>query len=282
MGGSMSQIEFAKDKDGNVIQTTLDKITFATNTEDDMRLEHIKSSIRRQLPQAHPHEEQDQIIAIVCGGPSLKETFDDLKEKYDNGMKVVSLNGTHDWLMERGIRPSVHIQLDARQFNSRFVKNWHKDTKYYIAAQSHPDVFDALDGANTTLFHCYTNKKELKLTSEYYMGHFVPIMGGTTVTLRAIPLMKMLGFRKMEIFGFDSCCIGDEHHSYIQEENNIGTSTTIELDGEEFFCYGWMYKQATDFIEMVSKIGDEFELLVHGNGLIAHILKTGAARLEEK
>ena len=44
-------------------------------------------------------------------------------------------------------------------------------------------------------------------------------MGGSTVTLRAIHLFRMLGFSKFEVYGFDSCIIG-QHHAYEQKEND--------------------------------------------------------------
>ena len=277
----MSKIEFARDKNGEILERDIGDIEVKCNTSEEVVLEHVKSAIKRHIPQFKPHDEQDKVIAIVGGGPSLKDTFDDLKEKHEAGMKVVSVNGTHDWLMDHGIRPSLHVQLDSRPFNARFVQNWHPDTKYMIASQSHPDVFDALEGADVTMFHLATNGRVRRVLHDYYMGYTVPVGGGNTVMLRTIPMMAMLGFKTMEIFGFDSCCIDEENHIYEQTENDVGTSTTVTVGDREFFCYGWMHSQAQQFITVIEKMGDKFELVVHGDGLIAHILETSATRFEE-
>ena len=270
-------------REGERVVLDVNEVKYELNTSDETNIEQVRSAIRRQLPQVVGHEEQDKVIAIVGGGPSLESTFDDLKEKYDTGMKVVSLNGAHDWLIERGIRPSVHIQLDARSFNSRFVKNWHPKCKYLIASQSHPDTFDTLEGAQVFLFHCLTRaraqEKELK---DYYMGNVMYINGGSTVMTRAIPLMHTLGFKKQEIYGFDSCAMDGNHHAYPQFENDVSPYTTVEVDGKEFLCYGWMLKQAKDFIGFMKGAGQHVQLIVHGDGLIAHIIETGAKHLEEK
>ena len=270
-------------REGARVIVDVDEVKFELNTSDATNIQQVRSAIRRQLPQLTPHEVQDQVVAIVGGGPSLETTFDDLKEKYDKGMKVVSLNATHDWLIERGVRPSVHIQLDARAFNARFVENWHPKCKYLIASQSHPDVFDALEGAQVFLFHCLTMAKaqERELT-DYYMGQCMYINGGSTVMTRAIPIMHTLGFKKQEIYGFDSCVLNDEHHAYPQFENDVSPYTTVEIDGKEFLCYGWMLKQAKDFIGFMKTIGQDVQLIVHGDGLIAHIIETNARKLEEK
>jgi hypothetical protein len=55
---------------------------------------------------------------------------------------------------------------------------------------------------------------------------------------------------------------------------------TIDLivGGKSFKCHSWMAFQAQEFITLVKHIfPDDLELNVHGDGLIAHILKTGAA-----
>jgi len=253
---------------------------YKLNMPDEVFIENVKSSIRRQLPQVQPHELNDKVIAIVGGGPSLDETIDDLKEKHANGMKVVSVNGTHDYLLEHGIRPSVHIQVDGREFNARFVENWQKETKYIIASQCHPKVFDTLKDAETYIFHCPSAVVPRKILDDYYFGNYFQVPGGSTVMLRAIPLMRMLGFKKQEIYGFDSCIMGKRHHAYVQEENDTGPATTVRVNGKEFFCFAWMYSQAEDFLEMVKAVGDEFELIVHGDGLIAHILESSVNELE--
>lgn len=257
------------------------EVRLTTNTPDDIVIENIKSSVGRFLPELRPHQLQDQVIALVGGGPSLEFTKDDLIEKYESGVKLVSMNGTHDWLLDNGMRPSAHIQVDARDFNARFVENWQEKTKYLMASQCHPQVFENLDGADTYLFHCEGGGTK-DFLDEYYDGKYLSVAGGSTVMLRAIPLMRMLGFKRMEIYGFDSCLMNNGHHAYEQTENDKGAITTFELNGKEFTCFAWMYVQAKEFMDLIRAIGDEIELLVHGDGLIAHILKTSAEKLEVK
>ena len=46
------------------------------------------------------------------------------------------------------------------------------------------------------------------------------IGGGTTVGLLAMSLAFLRGFRKIHLYGFDSCYRGDEHHAYAQNLND--------------------------------------------------------------
>ena len=258
------------------------KTIYKLNCPDDVFTDNIKHSIRLQFPQVWPHEDQDAVIALVGGGPSLDDTIDDLIEKHEAGMKVVSMNGTHDYLLDHGIRPSVHMQVDARDFNARFVENWQEKTKYIMASQCHPKVFETLKGAEVYLFHAFNSAVDTRALDDYYMKQYVSVRGGSTVMLRAIPLMRMLGFKKMEIYGFDSCVMDKRHHAYTQGENDHGPVSDITVGGREFFCFAWMMAQANDFIDIVKVLGDTFELQVHGDGLIAHILSTSADKLKVK
>jgi len=274
MGGSMSNKHsvLKEDEAGTI---------YKLNCPDDVFADNIKHSIQLQLPQAWPHEDQDAVVALVGGGPSLEDTIDDLIEKHKNGMKVVSMNATHDYLLDHGIRPSVHVQVDAREFNYRFVENWQEKTKYIMASQCHPKTFETLEGAEVYLFHALNNVVDRKILDEYYMKQYVILPGGSTVMLRAIPLMRMLGFKQMEVYGFDSCIMG-KHHAYEQAENDAGPAADITVGDREFYCFSWMISQANDFIDMVKAVGNSFELQVHGDGLIAHILETSASKIEVK
>jgi hypothetical protein len=276
--GTMADFKYGLDKDGKLL--SFDEVTLKINAEEEERLENVKSCLERGLPEIMSYDVQDTVVAIAGGGPSLDDTFDELKQLYDDGVPVVSLNGSHDYLIERGIKPRLHMQLDARQFNKRFVENWQEGIKYFIASQSHPDVFDTLDGADVTVFHCVSSDKELEHLES--LGRSVGFVGGgSTIMLRALILMRTLGFHKMEIFGFDSCCMNDEHHAYAQDENHNGSVTVVKVGGRDFFCYGWMHEQAKGFVKTVKTYGNMFDLNIHGDGLIAHIIKTAAEKQEE-
>jgi hypothetical protein len=81
----------------------------------------------------------------------------------------------------------------------------------------------------------------------------------------------MLGFHKFEIYGFDSCILG-HHHAYDQEENDGEEVIDVVVSGKEFRCTAAHYHQAKEFVDMTSKTGEHYDLVVHGDGLISHII----------
>jgi hypothetical protein len=105
-----------------------------------------------------------------------------------------------------------------------------------------------------------------------------PVFGGSTVVLRGLPLLMMLGLRRFQIWGFDSCLKAGEHHAYSQPENNYEGVFDILVGGRRFQCHHWMAVQAQEFVDMVKHMfPKDVEMVVHGDGLIAHILNTGAS-----
>jgi hypothetical protein len=121
------------------------------------------------------------------------------------------------------------------------------------------------------------------LLEDYYFKRINPITIGVTVSMRAISLMRMLGFQRLEIFGLDSCWLDGDHHAYEQAENHNEKTMSVWCRpkgrddlAQRFICSVWQAKQAEDFLQLVKERGELFQLNVHGPGLIATIIRTGA------
>ena len=248
------------------------EIICSVNEDKEKIRDNIKKNIKRGLPQVRPYDTQEgKVVAIVLGGPTLKDTFPDLLEKRQNGMPVITVNGSHKYCMAGGLIPSAMIMLDSREFNNRFVYPLTKDCKYFISSQCHPSVFDNLKDCNVWIWHC-AGDDNFDLLEEEYGKDYFPVMGGATIALRAVHLLRMLGFHKFEMYGFDSCIIG-EHHAYEQPENDGEEVIDVVVSGREFQCTAANYHQAKEFVDMISKTGEHYDLAVHGDGLISHIIK---------
>lgn len=97
--------------------------------------------------------------------------------------------------------------------------------------------------------------------------------------LRALPLMRMLGYRKFHIYGWDSCIREDAHHAYAQPENDDTRLTEVTVKGRTFKCHPWMAVQAQEFITITRMLADEIEMEIYGDGLIAHIVRSHAEEI---
>ncbi len=303
-------------------------------------MEQVKANVRANLAagyaQVLPHETQDTEVMIIGGGPSLSLQIETIRALRADGVKLIALNGAHDWCLDNGLKPSAHIIVDARPFNARFTRrpvikdDEYAGTKYLIASQCDPSVLEGLPKDQVLLWHTTAEmiREELDAVHEIWYG----VPGGSTVLLRALPLLRMLGYRKFHLFGCDSCLspqwelqrppghpragstvvmdgrefypsreaaqaaddryarefsMGgsvpvqcDAHHAYSQPENDDPLVIPVTVGGRVFYCHAWMVSQAQEFQTLIRFLGDEMEIEVHGDGLLGHILNTGAALAE--
>jgi hypothetical protein len=252
------------------------------NVPESKVRENVRTNIANGWQQIKPHATNDVEVMILGGGPSLNEHAHEIKAMREAGIKLICLNGTYNWAIEHGLTPSAQIMVDAREFNKRFTKPVVEGCKYLIASQCDPAALEGLPKERTYLWHTSAESIRELLDEQYKEEVWWGVPGGSTVMLRAIPLLRMLGFKRFHIFGFDSCLSNDQHHAYSQPENDSETVIPMIVGGRVFQCHPWMATQAQEFMDLIKVMGDEIELEVYGDGLIGHILRTGAAISEQE
>lgn len=239
------------------------------NTTDDEIKKNVEHNIKQGYLQVEPHPTNEIEVMIVGGGPSLPQHIEKIKQLRANGVKLITINNAYNWCLDNGLTPSAMVMVDARKFNARFTKPVVEECKYFIASQCNPSVFEGLPKDRTYIWHTQADLLKDILDEQYKTWWSVP--GGSTVLLRAIPLFRMLGFKRFHLFGCDSCLSEDEmHHAYEQEENDGQLVMPVNVSGKVFNCNPWMVSQAQEFIDLIKMLGDEIELAIYG-GLLHHI-----------
>ena len=254
------------------------------NMEFEAAKKNVRLNLELGLKEVVPHEVQDTVVYLLAGGPSLNDFEEQIIEAGKKGLPIVTVNGTYNWLLERGVRPAAQVMIDGREFNRRFVTPIVDTCKYLIGSQCDHELVKSLPKNQTYLWHSgnsdITNEAMKEFIEEKGITYeWFPIPGGSTVVSRALTLLAMLGFRKVEVFGWDSCLKDDKHHAYDQKENDSSKSVRVKVGGREFKCHGWMVVQATEFQRLIKfilgKVPD-FDMVVHGDGLISHIINHAA------
>jgi len=263
----------------------------AVNVTGDVIQSQIAASIRRGHPQAKQQAPNAQRVCLVGGGPSLAETEGELVDLLHAGAKLVTVNAAYHWCLERNLKPSAQIVLDARAGNARFVDPVVPSCHYLLASQCHAETWDRVEGRpNVWIWHAMNPDDsgerciEQALLDAYYLKRWHGVSGGTTVMMRAIMLLRVLGYLRFDLFGCDSCFLGSQHHAYAQPENDRDKRLRVTISPNdrpdlerEFFCAPWHVKQAEDFLQMIRFNGEKFLLNVHGDGLLAYMLRPSAA-----
>ena len=154
--------------------------------------------------------------AVIGGGSSINDEVSTIRRLKRQGVAIVSVNKSHDWLLEHGIVPWAHVLLDPKEWVADYVKRPRKDVRYFVASQCHENVFDALEGFPVFLWHAGQDFPEDNVAEpdNYLREHCPPskghtwqiVPGGTTVGMRT----PMLGHHMIDgvdvfhMFGMDS------------------------------------------------------------------------------
>lgn len=255
--------------------TKLDsKDTVQPNVPLDKLERNLRVNASRGLQQAVPHLKNNNRLILLAGGPSLNAYEDIIRAKGKAGTPIICTNGTYNWCLERDITPNGLIILDARAHNLKFISEVIPNCKYLLASQCHPDLFDSVPAEQTWIWHSSTSSDLESVLDEVYGDEpWYSIPGGITVTLRALSLLRMLGWYKMGIYGFDGCLIDDEHHAYEQSENDGNYPVKVTVGKREFQCHPWMAVQAKNFQDQYRDMKGTINISVHGDGLIAHLMR---------
>lgn len=262
-------------------------------------------------------------VAIAAGGPSLKDSLGAL---HGTKARIIACNGAHDYLINNGIIPWACLIMDTCEESWRVLKeirngrNLRPETpvKYLIASQVHYRLIDLLVEHDCDVriwdFMGEVDASTAPICSRAENGRFYAALG-STVALQAILMAYNMGSRDIDVYGMDSCYIGEEHHAYqydreVEEATEVAYRSQVRFgegsiseqpaklipreDGrplmanpiacgeKTFFCEPSMLLQAQDFQKIIKVIGASADIRVHGPGLIAEIMREGERIASEK
>lgn len=213
-------------------------------------------------------------LAIAGGGPSLQDTLEVLRHFPGHRMAAGS---SHDFLVKSGIRLDYCIVIDPDPISALYLEEDGDDCLYLLASHVAPECFWKLQerGKKIAIFGAGGT-----LTEEQFDPVPVVGVGGRTVGTRAMGMALALGYREFHIFGMDSCLKEDKSHAYdwhVKDDSVKPSAMPIYCNGRKFMCAPYMAGQATDFQHFMGTWGNQVGVAVYGDGLIAEIMKAGAA-----
>lgn len=250
-------------------------------------IETVESNIRGAMARGLPQFDRlpeftkfkgDAPLAIVGGGPSLKDTIDELR----SFRHVMVCGSAHDYVVGYGIEPRYAVLLDADPIMANYIANPVPTCTYLVASQCPTEVFDKLQDFPVAVWHASGTGLD-KLFIEQGRTEATSVGGGCTVTLRALNLAILMGYRQQHYFGMDSCFAGNEHHAYAAEDVVTPFDVHIPETGRVFMCAPYMAAQAEQFLQWLRDHGSKYvDPIAHGDGLIAELLKVWRMKIAAK
>lgn len=267
--------------DGAAPFVHLNKINTVTATSTETFIDNIKANIARNLPRIQSLPEfrkpkGDKKIALVGGGPSLKNHLEELREF----KTIIACGSSNDFLMSNNIIPTYTTVCDPDAISALYLSKTDTETKYLVASGCDEAVFTALKDKQIILWHCHSDEQAEQVKK--FEPNYEAISGGCTVGLRSLSIAILFGYKNIHLFGFDSC-LGEnsEHHAYgfssEIENDHIGQIYDIKLGletpGEKIYrCIGYQLAQADHFRMYYEAFHWYFDPTFHGTGLLPDLI----------
>lgn len=263
-----------------------------SNTSFEKTLENVKYAKESGLKILTLSEcesmPKDQEVVFVCGGWSAEDNFQEIKALYDSGINVWSCNGSHDWLIERGIIPTGFILFDAQPKQIKYLKNSRSDIKYLLSTKTDPSVLDHMKDMDVQLWHPMNSKNGWKneINDVFAGSGILWIAGGTSVGVKGMKLLMAMGMSKIHMFGFDCCLDGERHHVY--EFDNGGHEhgvIEVKLPNDDRVWYTTR-QLAASYLSFMNSLEDliasriDFDIKVYGDGMLAYNLNKNGDKNE--
>ena len=220
----------------------------------------------------YPNYLANKRIAIVGGGPSLKETITELKEgKYQ---EILACGSVHKFLMENGVIPTMTIVCDPDPVMASYISPVDPKTTFFVATQCDPPLFDLFN--KSIKVHTFNAGGSPEFNKIFDRGTI--LTGGCTVGTRGIMLALDMGYSNIELFGFDTCVIDkDTHHAYnfSSSSEELGKLTEIALieDGKKYLLADYMVGQLFDFKNLLIANYARMNVTSHGHGILTDYLE---------
>lgn len=241
------------------------------------RDEQIKLAIARGLPRIQEsYELRHEPIALVCFGPSLQDIWEKIKEfKY-----IMTCSGSHKFLVDRGIIPTWHVEVDPREHKVGLMGAPQQETEYLISSTCHPKVFDHLKDFNVRLWHVFDNAEDGVRTLPH--GEWA-LCGGCSVGLRTMTIARFFGFTDLHIFGMDGGARGKMSHA-AEHPHNPKKFREVEYpegSGTKWMTTSSMLEAAKGTWHELNQMPD-VKPTFYGEGLVQEMSKHYVPQLAEK
>ena len=258
---------------------------------EDIRMNILTNAKRLPISITKRCQWNDEEVAIVSAGPSLKKSFREIQQLQNRGVRIVCVKHSHNTLLENNIQPWACTILDPRPFNEKSTHGYvrkellaepHPRVMYWVATMSNPDVVTHLldKKAKVVAWDAYCNAIE---GWDFFKDRLL-ITGGTCAGMRSIGLLHTLGFRTMHLYGFDSCIEGEpENKDELAEDGRKKwLKVSVGEDNKPYWTTGELLAQAQDFEKLMQREEIDLDIYVHGDGLVKALWDDGLKDKIEK
>lgn len=173
----------------------------------EARHKQMGDAVRKGIKRLQPVPiVEGQSLTIACYGPSLADTWQDIKHP------IITVSGALHYLAERGILPDYHLDVDPRPHKVKHILPPVDNVHYIMGSCCPPETWDILKDQNVSMCHFYMGPNTAEWVAVNDPGGYL-IHPGSTVGMAAIHIGGALGYRHFEIHGMDGSIRDGKRHA---------------------------------------------------------------------
>jgi hypothetical protein len=222
---------------------------------------NVRAALARGLPEVQQQIAQLMPLTLLGNGPSAA------RAKFQ--APVMALNGALGLFIREGGFPTFWACCDPGPVVATFLRGAPTGTHYFVASRCHPSVIDALAGRQVFLWHL-----DEAVSRDLLIGRTL-VPTAASITLCAFGLARLMGFRRLETWGWDGCYGPAGSHAMPQD--HVGERRRANLDtpdGQGFDTNDtWVFEAREAMIVLRD---NPVKLKIHGNGMFGAILRRHA------
>ena len=235
-GGHTHLVVFLHGSDLKDIPSQLKSVPIVVHPRDCVPKDYIKNNIKSNMTLIDPkkwvtkHMAHQEKAILVSAGPYLDYGALKMFIKDNPDAKVLTVKHAYPHLIANDIKPWGCIILDPRPITGvsthnvvrkDLFKNLDPDTNFFVASMTDPSVtnFFIAKQAKIWGWHAFTDSlreeseqgtqiqnQQVKVPDDLGIPKGATmITGGTCAAMRGIGILHTMGFRNIDLFGFDCC-----------------------------------------------------------------------------
>lgn len=250
------------------------------NTPDEEIEANVRANTALDLPWLGGQDAHDGVAVMVGGGASVVDHIEDIRRLASQGATIFAMNAASQYLGQHGIATDWQVTCDAKAETANLINPAARG--HLFASHVHADTINA--APSVTLWHSALHANEDWFPPAKKKRGGYAILGGEASTgLGALCVAYCLGFRRLEIFGYDSCHRGDQSHAYEQRMNGVIPVMSYSWAGRSFQTSVTMRTQAERFPIIAQALQQSgASVNVWGDGLLQHIWTAPSENLTER
>lgn len=211
---------------------------------------HIAHAYSLGIP--HLFADEPETLRIIANGPTAKSAPLD--------GPTLALNGALRLFTDKGLHPTWWAACDPQALVADFLTHAPKETVYLVASKCHADVFDRLAYRSVRLWDI-----------DDYVPGGIPV--APSITLVSLMLAFKMGWRKIEVWGWDGC-YGENGAHHAVDQPHDKDCVTIEVGARSFqSCGTWASEaqNARTVVSLMEYLGAKID--IKGDGMIDAIVR---------